>query len=511
MISKKVWWSVLVTLFAWWAFLFVRPIDLTTGDLARHLKNGEVISTSTWVELKTGLFSTNFYSYTQPDFPFVNHHWLSGLVFYKIWHYLGVVGLELFGALLALVTLGIFFNLAYQKSNFWLASSSTFFLMPLLADRRDLRPELFSYLFLGLVIWLLEKNRAPHKFPYLLPIPLIFLAWVNLHIYFIFGFAILGIWWLSSFWQKNWAELKTYTGVIATSLMAGFINPFGLKVYLYPFTITSNFGIGIQETESVFKAVGIDPARLVILFTALTVIWVSIILLYHKHKKFDLKIILLAALATFLGLQMVRNFSLAGYLFLLTVPILITEIVGIYWPKLNFGKIKTGAKIFGGVVIVTLLINVTRLSDAAKNFGVTPNPVDLEAAEFLQTNQVTGQVFNDFSTGSYLILYGYPKLKPFVDQRPEAYPAEFLASDYKAVRSSETDWERVNNKYRFSVIFLALTSISPDNLNFIINRLNDPAWVPVFRNNKHLVFLKNIPANESAIAKNRIPLSEFTQ
>jgi len=51
-----------------------------TQDLGRHLKLGEII-------IQTGRVpSTNLFSYTYPQFSFINHHWLSEVIFYVLYH-----------------------------------------------------------------------------------------------------------------------------------------------------------------------------------------------------------------------------------------------------------------------------------------------------------------------------------------------------------------------------------------------------------------------------------------
>ena len=78
-------------------------IDLTNGgiDLGRHLKNGELLLSPA----ASQILHTNFYSYTQPDREFVNHHWLAGIVFHAVYKLGGFRGLNAFYILLGVVTL----------------------------------------------------------------------------------------------------------------------------------------------------------------------------------------------------------------------------------------------------------------------------------------------------------------------------------------------------------------------------------------------------------------------
>ena len=71
-------------------FFLLSKIDLTTSDLGRHIKNGEIILKEKRV------FQTNYYSYTHPNFYSPNHHWGSGVVFFLIYKFFGFKGLSFF-------------------------------------------------------------------------------------------------------------------------------------------------------------------------------------------------------------------------------------------------------------------------------------------------------------------------------------------------------------------------------------------------------------------------------
>ena len=99
----------LLLLLSAYSFFLIHQIDISGGDLGRHLKNGEIILDS----LRTGqslqpILTTNFYSETFSAVPFTNHHWGSGLIFFAVWQLVGYGGLILFFTLLSLVAF-IFF------------------------------------------------------------------------------------------------------------------------------------------------------------------------------------------------------------------------------------------------------------------------------------------------------------------------------------------------------------------------------------------------------------------
>jgi len=74
MVEMKVNWlgiSIVGACLAFYFCLLATPINLATADLGRHLKNGELLLSG-----NLDLLYKNYYSYTDPDYAFINHHWL---------------------------------------------------------------------------------------------------------------------------------------------------------------------------------------------------------------------------------------------------------------------------------------------------------------------------------------------------------------------------------------------------------------------------------------------------
>src|SRR3990172_439707 len=186
-------------LLAWFCFLMAGKIDLAAADLGRHLKNGEWIVNSGFDFSEKGSpIYENFYSYTHPDFPFVNHHWASGVIFYLVHKAAGFTGLSAFNIFLAAVTFSVFFFVALRESNFAIALAISAFLAPLMTERREIRPETFSCFLAALfflVLWLWNEKKISGKWLFVLPVLSAF--WVNLHVYFFLVIFLIGVFFVS--------------------------------------------------------------------------------------------------------------------------------------------------------------------------------------------------------------------------------------------------------------------------------------------------------------------------
>src|ERR1700744_4809280 len=82
----------LLALLAGFVILSSQQISLRSSadDLGRHLRDGQIILSGS----APAIFHQNFYSYTYPHSPFLNHHWLMTVLFYGIWKAAGFAGLN---------------------------------------------------------------------------------------------------------------------------------------------------------------------------------------------------------------------------------------------------------------------------------------------------------------------------------------------------------------------------------------------------------------------------------
>ena len=92
--KENIWLAVKIILailvFGFLAAFFLHDIYFVNADLGRHIKNGELFIT------EGTIVSSNYYSYTEPDFPTITHHWGTGVIFYWVVNLFGFKGLTIF-------------------------------------------------------------------------------------------------------------------------------------------------------------------------------------------------------------------------------------------------------------------------------------------------------------------------------------------------------------------------------------------------------------------------------
>ncbi|MBI3232378.1 MAG: hypothetical protein HYZ51_04870 [Candidatus Doudnabacteria bacterium] len=416
-----------VLLMAWCTVLLAQKIDLPVADIGRHIKNGEIIVNSPRQD-KWAVLKTNFYSYTEPNREFVNHHWLSGLVFYFVHHTFGFEGLSVFYILLVISAFFLFFRLAQKQAGSPIAAVLAVFILPIIASRTEVRPEGFTYFFMAVFYWLLWRWRMGMINPKrLFLLPIIIMFWVNLHIGFIFGFLILFVFWfraLIKFWQTKKAGNLYFLSFIGfLCLLAGLINPFFIKGLFYPLNIFREYGYLVVENQSVMflERLAQGSKLYFSLFKFLLVLsFLSFFVRSFRQSgraQFPYQDFLLLASAGVLSLFAIRNFPVFGLLFL---PIVSANIKSIL-PEFKHPAYKLMPVIVAAVVLIAGSFRFwERYQFSRETFGIGLKPQVNNAAEFFLSNHIRGPVFNNYDIGGYLVYYLYPAERVFTDNRPEA-------------------------------------------------------------------------------------------
>ena len=221
-ITKLLKFIVISFIFICFIWSFALPIYLIDIDLGRHIKNGELILNGTW-----DVLYKNFYSYTNPEYPFINHHWFFGVICYLIWHYLNFTGISLFYIIIRIITFWFFFKLAERLSSFPIACAISLLSFPLLISRTDIRPDVLSILFSGLFWWLIDSYKLNKVSSINLKIylSLFQILWVNTHIFFIMGPILISFFWAHAKINNKKQESKDLKCSLFLVIAATLINP----------------------------------------------------------------------------------------------------------------------------------------------------------------------------------------------------------------------------------------------------------------------------------------------
>ena len=439
------------------------PLD---SDLWWHLRSGQENSLSGHPLL------TDVFSFTRYGSPWINHSWLSQVLFY--WAFLKGGFFALGGLIAGLAVLSM--ALVYlQLDGALLMKVAGLLLGSIVASTVwGARPQLFSLVLMALVGYLLYllKWRAKDR---LWLLPIIFAVWSNLH-----GGYALGFLWIGFFLAGEGVNhlFKLQSGPLlpgrkiarlvfwsVLAALAVLINPNGIDMWKIPFQ-TVNVGAlqqFIPEWASPNFHVLLQQSFLWLFFA----IFASVALSQQGMDGVDLVSVLGFG---YMSLLAQRNF---GPFALAAVPVLVrygSRAVDQWqsrspWPawavQLWTGKSSSPAgrlKVVLDLAVVCLLL----LAAFAKLYIVTqPALVDTfiqqqypaQAVRWLEQNHPQGSVLNEYNWGGFLA-WNLPRIQVFVDGRTDLFGDEVIGEWMTAVEGDD-GWEKVLENNKVDLVMIA--------------------------------------------------------
>ena len=471
---------------------FFHPIPLqgTNVDLGHHLLLGKITVEQGYVP------QTNLISFTHPEYVFVNNQWLSEVVFYFTHQSFGFNGLILLSVLLMIGTFAFLLSVSKQKI---IASIVGIFLLQIFIDRTEVKPELFSYFLTALLLFILYRYRE--KFTKLIfLLPLLMVLWINFHIFFIVGMAVIGLFYLQTLFNKKERFKKKSNillGVLVASTFATLLNPNFIRGFIYPFHVLTNYGFDVIENYNIIWAIskGYFDITFIYFFIVFIFLWASIALHFKKLSKVD---IFLSFLFTFLAFFAVRNFTMFAIgVFIPTVNVTLLWLVTI---DKKFKKSAHELKYILSIIIILLAVPgiLVKLSIHGVGRGVVDKADD--AIKFIKTNALSGPIYNNYNIGNYLEYRLYPKERVFVDGNPEQYPQEFFKNIYYPMENSFQEFEKYSKRYGINVVIYEHKNQTSITNPLLVGLTNSTDWKMVYLNELLVIYVRNVPQNSQALS-----------
>ena len=515
-----------ILIFGLLAVFLVHNFDSIGQDIGRHLKMGEII----WQTKEVP--KTNSFSFTESDFPFTNHHWLSEVIFFGVFSWFGFTGLVLFKIIFVLAAFLLLFFIAKKYATFWPLVISFLLSIFIFISRTEVRPEIFSFAILAFFLFAFFRAKYESNYRYLWFLPIAQLLWVNLHIYFFIGPVIFAFFVFDKVISKNrfsifnfqFSRLLLIGGLIG---LATLVNPAGIHGVLLPFNILKEYGYSIVENQTLAFLADFFSFNLPIFVFKFSVgvLMVSFLLTIKKAKQRIFEI-LLSAFFVYAGFKMLRNLPLYALASFPILAIFLTDVLNLV--KTKFYRI-TQRQVFRKVPEALLLAAVSlsivflvffvasggyyKKAGLSKTFGFSvPNGLE-RAVNFVKENKIEGPMFNNFDIGGYLIwqIKGvrYPfedkkapdPFRVFVDNRPEAYSVEFFSEIYKPMQDNPKKWAEFSEKYDLNFIFFGHGDSTPWGQAFMAGIVKNSDWQIVYINEEAIVLVRNNERNSEAISR----------
>lgn len=387
-------------------------------DLWVHLRVGD------WIVQHHAFPHSGLFSRTAADRPWIAYSWGYELLFSRAYAWFGVMGIGIFETLMTLaVAYSVYWMVRCLSGRFWLscllaAAACSAFLIPAYALRCC-----SMVLFIITLTLILEANRSG-RVQLLYWLPLIFLVWSNLHIQFIYGVVVLGLFVAINLLQRLASSLGLAPGfllpptlpvlplaaILAACLVATCVGPYSFHLYevVYTYSKAKAAYTLVSELQAPDFSQYRHYAELLLAAAAFVAVgW---------RKEVDLFKLALLAVASAVAFRTVRD----AWFVCIPAAACIADFPA---PETS----RDPAETFPENLVVAALVVVT-LWLFAPVADFTPSGLEqalsaqlpVNAVKFLQEHPRPGPLYNTFDWGSFLI-WSMPNYPVAIDGRTDLY------------------------------------------------------------------------------------------
>lgn len=491
-------------LFLLLALLFISQINtVVDSDLWCHFKTGEYIIKNFNVP------QIDMFSYTLKNQAWIDHEWLSQVLFYVVFakfSWLGINTLKAIVISLCFLVLLLFIISKYKKFIY----AILFILFSVLAFgyRSFARPEIFSYLLLCLFFYVLEDGRKIYI------LPLLQILWVNLHGYFILGPILIFLYCAGELVHSpatsgDTIKAKKMGLIFFWTCLACFVNPYFYKGAFYPVRVLASLfteqRLYMQNIQELMMPVNVSFGRYIFFWILAILSSITFLVNLKKARMQHILIFLGAFIASYAA---VRN--LPVFIFM-AMPLAVINL-----NEAGLTKNIIEKKYYTAIVLVISLAvyffgsnryYIFTKQAAFKNTEskMTELLTPSKACDFLENNHIKGPMFNSIDFGHYISYRFYPEKRVFIDTRTELYKYDFYKS-YQRAQNYPGEWEALQRKYNFDIVFLRhIFSGTERILKYLYN---NKEWALVYYDENSAIFLRDAPGNKKAIERFKIDFSK---
>ena len=442
-------------------FIFMELYDF---DYFWHLETGKYIVNN------FHLPRTDIFSHTNFGKEWVLHEWLFQVKLILTNHYFGKYGINFL--VTTFIILSVYFShlsaKLFTKNNhlaIYLLITIFIIINPYVVPR----PQVVSYLFFSIFLYLLLEHKFTNRRNRLFLLPLLMILWVNCHGGYIIGLALISLFVISEVTAAlsannscfNKKRLSTLIITLLITIICATINPDFISHFKYPFYV---IGMEASRTISEWQSPDFHTTNknvyLLYLFSYMILFSIS----SNRNKLLDITI---PFFFIYLGFVSSRNIPFA---LLITLPYLSKAYSEIEFklPVLNASitnktKLLVSLKKYnielgstGNYLNWIILLVATYSFVLIKTNFLYPDRtfdryLPKNAVDFIVESGLTGNMFNSYNYGGYLIHRLFPDQLVFIDGRADMYGDDFI-KEYDIINNALPGWEILLDKYSIEYI-----------------------------------------------------------
>ena len=459
------------------AALFVVALTTADSDLWGHVRFGEDIIDD------ASIAAHDPYSFTS-DRSWVNHEWLSEVLMAAAYRVGGATGLVALKTIVAVAAL-VFVSLALRRVAWRPVDHDALVGLAVLATlsrTHHLRPQVFSVLLFAVLLFLLTSADRGNRRA-LLAVPVVMIAWTNLHGGWLVGLGVLSIWIVVRLIRRDpeGLERRWLGGVWLASIAATLVNPYGTGLWTFLRETVGLSRPGIFDWLPLLQL----PSLLVI--AAAMVAVTAIVALAKAGRGADpaYTLIVVALAVGTLRIGRIDAF------FALAVVMLLGPYLGrtraARWAVPRRAAPQASRRAL--VLAVTLALGFATAAAARSNLqciDVTGEP-EPEATTFIARHAPRADVLTFFGWGEYALWHLGPGVKISMDGRRETVYSDALFQDHVRLYEDEPNATALVRRLKPDLIWLPADKP-------VVATLEREGWHAVFRGPTSVILDNSSPA-----------------
>jgi tetratricopeptide (TPR) repeat protein len=484
---------------------------------------GWQLATGRWIAQHHQVPSVDVFSYTAQGEPWI-YPVGSGLIFYATYLLGGYAWLSCLGAVACAGTVALLLRRSTAVS-----AVLAIFAMPLIAARTAPRADMFTVVLFAAFLSLLWQQHETGKARLWL-LPLLMIAWVNLHLGFVAGLALMGGYAMLEALdvlrperrQEAWNRLRSSLPWLLASVAATLLNPWGWGIYRALFRQQAAMAAhaeaitewGASRLSWTVLAASLslrnpDPFVVLLVVGAISVF----VALWRRQ----LGAAALMAGAAFIAFRHLRFQALFGVVLVIVASAVLSPTLGGLWTKIKDARLKSILALGATCFLVGLV--AVRSSDLVSNRAYLASSASTEfgaglswwfperAAEFIVRENIPGQIFNSYNEGGYFTWRLGPKYLDYIDGRAIPFGKELFDRDTSLMgtRPDFPEWQEEAQRYNINTILVPLGRHWALQYFPVLRQFcTSDIWRPVYLDEVSVVFVRRTPETDGLIQRLQI-------
>lgn len=468
---------------------FLTTREVTDPDFWWHLRAGQYIFETRSIP------RTDIFSFTFDGREWVTHEWLSELLIYAVFKWLGWGGLVTCFALIITAAFGLSYRACERSGAHPFVAWVTVLLGALAtAPVWGVRPQMFSLLLASVFLFILTGcMRAGVKKRSVWLLPPLMLLWVNLHGGYVLGLVLITIalfgMTLDGLIEKSgpkeiFRRVRPLVFVLLACVIVVPLNPNGVRLFTYPFeTLASS---AMQEHIEEWFSPNFHQARFLPLAVLMFATFAALALSTKRLRVSELLMLCATAYAVLRSGRHLPIFAFAA------IPLLAEHatlwVKSQDWSASLFAPEKIASRrqtlLRFAVLIVAVAVSLMNVRHVtAKQAHAEEKHFPARAVEFLRTQNLPGPIFNWYDWGGYMIWKLYPERRIYIDGRADVYGDAFLEEFLRATKG-QGDWREPLRRNGIRTVI-----VKPDSpLAGLL--ANEEGWSKAFEDSQAVVLVK---------------------